>query len=502
MSSSGSRPDLPEGLDLPADDGQAVAVAARRRPGGASVQIRGGAPAAARAEAEGPSFDPATKSLGDALRISFRILQASMVVLVILYILSGFRSVEESERGIRLLFGQVQARDLPAGFQFSWPQPFGDLVKVKISPQTQELNSAFFPRLSETEEKALTDKDKGAQSLADGGSDALDPDADGQLLTADGNIVHARWTVIYQITDAARTEQNIDPDALRKIVSAAAAQGVVHAAATLNIDDILKKQVDTSADASAGTSLIEVRARDRAQAALDKAESGIQITQLVMNTVIPPRRVMRQFEEVQAAQSRKSKAVEDARTSRVDKLTTTAGAAATLLIDLIERYETQLVTGDRAAAQKTLEVIDKVFQREPVEFDGRTIDTFAAGEVAAIIDDARQYRSSAVSQAKADAAYFEAKQALFNSNPLVMVHGDWAGALQAFLGRENVQAIWLPPGLERHVLQINRDPAITAKQEEQRNLKQAEEAQKKRLLEMERQRFERRTDTESRQRTQ
>jgi hypothetical protein len=102
VSGNSSRPDLPEGLDAAVGNGAdaSAAGAARRRGGPASVTIR------RRDDGDGldgaPSLDPATKSLADALRITYRLLQASMVVLIGLYVLSGFQSVKESERGIRL----------------------------------------------------------------------------------------------------------------------------------------------------------------------------------------------------------------------------------------------------------------------------------------------------------------------------------------------------------------------------------------------------------------
>jgi regulator of protease activity HflC (stomatin/prohibitin superfamily) len=501
-------PDGLNGLGLPIADGATATLSPPLRGrGAASVTLRDrSADDGAGGRNSGPFVDPATRSLADALRITYRLLQATMVVLVILYLLSGFQAVKESERGIRLLFGQVKARDLSPGFQFSLPAPLGELVRVGTGAQTMDINKAFFPNLSEDEEKQLLDKNKGAQTLADGGNDSLDPDSDGQLLTADGSIVHTRWSVTYQRAQAWETAQNIEEESERRIVTAAACQGIVHAAAGLTIDDILKKQVGAGAEGApeggGGGSLVELRARENAQRALDKIESGIQITQLVMTTVIPPRRVMRQFEEVQANQSRKTKLIDEARTERADKLTQAAGDAAPLLLRLIERYESELALAEPARAAATLALIDRVLLREAIELDGRTLAPQAFGRVSSILDEARQRRSSVVSEAKEDAAYFQAKRELFNSNPLVMIHGDWSDAFRTFLARPSLQTIWLPPNIDRQTLQINRDPSITAAQQEERNRKQVEEAAKARELKRARENFERRTDAESRTREQ
>ncbi|MFN7020929.1 MAG: SPFH domain-containing protein [Phycisphaerales bacterium] len=471
-----------------------------RRRNAASVtlrQQRSAEPAEGDFQAAG-AIDPATKSLADALKISYRLLLAAMVVLAALYIFSGFQSVKESERGIRLLFGKVQAKDLGSGFQFSAPAPFGELVKVQTGLRTEEINNHFFPKLSEPEEKMITDKDKGPQTLADGGADTLDPDNDGQLLTADGNIVHARWSISYQRTQAWLAEQNINPDFERKIVVSAACQGVVRAAAALTIDDILKKQSESVSGQQVGASKIELRAKEETQAVLNRIESGITINQMAMTLVIPPRKVMRQYEEVQANQSNKSTLIENARTRRKDTLTQAAGTSADLLLSLIDRYEERLTLGRKDDAAATLALIDKVMTNEASEIDGRPVTVRTSGAVAARISDARQYRTSVVNDAQGEAAFFEAKRQLFESNPLVMVHGDWSEAMRKLLNQDSVQVMWLPPGTARQVIQINRDPRIAAEQEERENLRQAEEAERARQLQRERDRFQQRTAPETR----
>ncbi len=490
------RPDLPDDLGLLAVDAGGPNGTSARRRGAASVTFRRGDVD----DQSAPSLDPATKSLADALRITFRLLQLAMVVLVALYLLSGFQSVRESERGIRLVMGRIAARDLPPGFQFSLPAPFGELVKIQTGLQTEEINNQFFPKLSEGDEKALVEKDKGAASLV-GGSDSLDPDADGHLLTADGNIAHARWSVTFQRADSGKFAANIDPEFERRIVNAAACSGIVQASASLTIDDLLRKQLDTTA-AQAGLSKVETLARDAAQQALDRMDSGVQITQLTMTLVIPPRTVMKAFQDVQAAQSKAGRAIEDARNQRNDTLTQAAGEAAPLLIELIDRYELELEKGDPGNADAALALIDRVLSKEEVEIDGERIRPRISGKVSQIIDDARQYRTSSVNRAKADFDMFEAKRAVFRSNPLVMVNSDWSDAFGSLLANETVQAIYLPPDVQRQVLLLNRDPMVNRRLEQERLLKENEEAQKQRILERERARFNQRMDAESKVRDQ
>ncbi|MFM7260582.1 MAG: hypothetical protein ACKO3W_08260, partial [bacterium] len=45
------------------------------------------------------ALDPATQSLGEALRLSYRILQVGILALVVLFLFSGFQSVKEGDTG-------------------------------------------------------------------------------------------------------------------------------------------------------------------------------------------------------------------------------------------------------------------------------------------------------------------------------------------------------------------------------------------------------------------
>src|SRR6185436_8575531 len=76
-------------------------------------------------------FDPANQSLADALRKSFHVLKFLMLVLVVLYFLSGFFTVNPSEVGLKLRYGRVvgtgAATENPVlgpGWHWSWPYPF------------------------------------------------------------------------------------------------------------------------------------------------------------------------------------------------------------------------------------------------------------------------------------------------------------------------------------------------------------------------------------------
>ena len=73
---------------------------------GASAQFEVAAPVAAVA-AMRQAMDPANQSLGEALRLSYRLLQVAIVGLIITFLFSGFQTVQEGMSGIRTIFGKI-----------------------------------------------------------------------------------------------------------------------------------------------------------------------------------------------------------------------------------------------------------------------------------------------------------------------------------------------------------------------------------------------------------
>src|SRR5262249_31462780 len=161
--------------------------------------------------------------------ITFRILQLAMIVLAILFAFSGFQSVREGERGIRLLFGKIRAANLDPGFRFSFPYPVGELVRVNTGAVNLSLDRAFWPYVDEASRSRPIDQLPRTASL--------NPANDGSLLTADNNIAHTQWSVVYRREKPDLYAQNVFTEDEKKLVMMAVQRGIVHATAQVTIDD-------------------------------------------------------------------------------------------------------------------------------------------------------------------------------------------------------------------------------------------------------------------------
>lgn len=447
----------------------------QQSPRDASEQLR----EAPRGPVNDPSMmDPANQSLAEALRITFRILQFAMVVLIVLYLGSGLQSVQANERGVRLIFGKVSATDLRPGFHWAAPYPFGELIKIDVGNQPLELLRPFWPYVEPGRETA------GIEAIRSRA--ALDPTQDGSVLTGDGAIAHTQWSVRYRRADPRVFVETIFPAHEEGFVRAAVARGAVHAIAEVEIDELLKQSaaeqgsVATRAAAIARTTLSE----------MGPVGAGIDIDQVSLQQKIPPVFLRDKFDSVLQAESRASTTREAAQQQAATILSETAGGAADLLVSLIDEYERLTDAGDDAQAAATLAKIDRVLDGAPVEIEGEEVRVSLGGQAASTMSRARQYRDIAVDIARSDLTDFQAKLAVYKSNPSVMVATNWMGALSSFFSDPSLEVFFQPTGTDLYELVINADPEIRARMERERRQRLNEQVQQQRLEDIQRRRTE------------
>jgi membrane protease subunit HflK len=435
-------------------------------------------------------LDPANQSLADALRVMMRLLQGAMVILGVLYILSGMHRVAEGNRGMRLLFGRIVGSDLEPGLHWSAPFPMGDVIKVDTQRHDVPVDKDFWIYIAPGTVDTSPEKQPPTQSLKP------DQGGSGSVITGDGNIAHTKWLVAYERRDASKWAQNMLPEDEKTLVTAAVKRGVVQAISQVTIDDLLRQNVVNG-------KTIPRMAWDVAQKALDQANSGLQITSLTMDPPIPPLAVRTAFNNASAAAANANKAIQEAQTYRGQILNQSAGNAAKYLVAAIDDYEHALAKKDKAGADGTMTTINALLDGSPAEVlrlddEGRPaveetgkptgqkikIESLTTGEVASKINEAKLYRSGVVSRAKSDASRYEAKLAQYTANPSLMIQREWSDAVRAFMAHENVQLMLMPPGINTLELMINEDPdaakSIEVWQKEQERLR----LEKKRLEEL------------------
>lgn len=420
--------------------------------------------------AGGVSLDPAQQSLAEALRITFFILQLGMVALIVLFLFSGAKQIREAERGVRLTFGEVVEQDVPPGLHIGWPYPIGEFVTVETGQQTIRLDDSFFPELSSGQRSRPLDE-LGAVARF-----GLVPGKDGSVLTADGNIVHLRPTVVYRRQRPGEFVRNMLPGVEERIVRAAIERAVTQTFATLTLDQVLMQGMSGGAqagvvDAVAGPqSSIASRVRRLAQETLDAQESGIAIEEVALRDITPPLSIRSSFAEVQSAQSQAEQRREQADRERRERLSQVAGQASELILARIDAYEQALELRDENA-DEVLAQIDALLLGEPVEIDGETRRAMVSGEATNLLNGARRYRTEIESQYRSFAQTFAAKLEQYRTNPGLLVTREWTEALTSFFASPSVETNFLPLAAVPELL-INRDPDIARERERLRNEEQ------------------------------
>jgi membrane protease subunit HflK len=461
------------------------APAAPRRAG--SMTLREGV--------QGPgenAMDPANQSLADALRVMMRLLQVGMVVLGVLYVLSGLQSVKEGERAIRLLFGKKVDENLEPGFRWSAPFPMGELVKVNSQYRVLDISKDFWIYIPAGAVDPSPEKQAPTASLKP------DQGGSGSVITADGNVAHTKWRVGYERSEIGNFASNVLPEDEEKLVLSAVKRGVVQAVAQVTLDDLLQQR-------SVNGMSIPQMAQQIAQDTLKRLNSGLEIKALTMDPPIPPLSVKSAFNSASAAAANANRVIQEAQTYRSQQLNQTAGNAARYLVYYIDEYEHALAKGDQAGADATLTTVNSLLDggsvevlklddngRPEVEETGQptgrkvTLAKATTGDVASTLNSARLYKTGVVSRAKSDAARYEAKLEQYKANPSVMVQREWTDALKAFMARPNVTMQMMPPGVSTLTLLINQDPDVQREIEAFIKEEQRKAAEKKRLEDLQR----------------
>jgi regulator of protease activity HflC (stomatin/prohibitin superfamily) len=164
---------------------------------------------ATSAAEENDQLDAANESLAGALSVSFSVLRIVMILLIAVFLLSGFFTVAPDEVAVRTRFGRIipgpdgEVLHPEGGPYFRWPAPVGQVYRIPTIPRKLNIDESFVFRAAVHEkQRPLSELNQGPR---------LDPQFDGALLTADQSIVHARYEVTYQVLpdNAARFARNV-----------------------------------------------------------------------------------------------------------------------------------------------------------------------------------------------------------------------------------------------------------------------------------------------------
>ena len=256
-----------------------------------------------------------------------------LIILIIIWALSGLYRVLPDEQGVVLRFGKFINTTQP-GLNYHLPYPIENVITPKVT-KVNRIDIGF-----------RSERDTGFTS---GG--VADVPEESLMLTGDENIVNIDFSVFWVIKDAGKFLFKIqDPEGTVKAAAETAMREVI---ARSKIQPILTE----------GRSVIENDTEEIIQQILDEYNSGIQITQVQTQKADPPDQVIDAFRDVQAARADMERSKNEAEAYKKQVVAKAEGEASRFLSIYNEYAKAKQVTQERMfleTMEKVLADINKI----------------------------------------------------------------------------------------------------------------------------------------------
>ena len=267
-----------------------------------------------------------------------------LIIIAILWTLSGLYRVLPDEQGVVLRFGKFVNTTQP-GLNYHFPYP----IETVLTPKVTKVNRIDIGFRSE--------RDSGFTS---GG--VADVPEESLMLTGDENIVNIDFSVFWVIKNAGNFLFKIqDPQGTVKAAAETAMREVI---ARSNIQPILTE----------GRSLIETDTQEIIQQILDEYNSGIQITQVQTQKADPPDQVIDAFRDVQAARADMERSKNEAEAYSNDVIPRARGEAAKIL-QAAEAYKKEVVAKAEGEASRFLSIYNEYAKAKEVTQERMFLET-------------------------------------------------------------------------------------------------------------------------------
>lgn len=269
------------------------------------------------------------QALFGALAATIKLLRWLLLGLVAIYLGSGITRVAPNEDALVYRLGKLQREVHPPGLCFALPPPIDRVVKVPTRTQHEVFLNAWAPeelaagvtpppastappppQIPASLLAVLPAANVGLAATAAPAGKGLHPVFDGYTLTGDANIVQARLTLRYRITDPFAYVAAASPAVLPTLLDALVTDAATDALAATRIDDAL----------GSGVERFRTRVRQQAQERCDALRLGIELVAFEVNSIAPPQATAAAFADVTSAQVESRTTLEQARTYRAQTL--------------------------------------------------------------------------------------------------------------------------------------------------------------------------------------
>ena len=237
---------------------------------------------------------------------------------LVLWAFSGVYTIAPEEQGLVLRFGEYH-RTTDPGLHLHAPYPIEKVIKVPVlTVRRVEIG------------------DRGNQRV----------EAESLMLTGDENIIDVSFMVQWQVQDAEKFAFNIrNPDDTVKLAAQSAMREVIGDTAI-------------AAALAEGRQKVQNDARTLLQSILDEYQTGILVTEVLLQRADPPAAVIDDYRDVQRARADKERVINEAQAYGNRVVPQARGQAAQLRAEA-EAYKDQVVARADGAAQRFVAVYDQ-----------------------------------------------------------------------------------------------------------------------------------------------
>jgi membrane protease subunit HflK len=389
-------------------------------------------------------MDAGSKSLAEALRISFAVLKIIMAVLIVLFFTSGIFTVAPDQRAMVLRFGKIRgdttdSRILGPGLHWAVPYPVEEVIKLPARNTVLKtaIDSFWYDETSTSP------------------GTTLNPVTDGYCITrndtiadlkgggSDYNIIHAKWQLTYRISDCELFFKNINlkrpdagqslidviPQSIEPFLKAVASEAIVVSMVNFSIDEAIKSDSRMAKDAE---KLLQKK--------LDDMNTGIEVDSIQLTAVTWPRQVNDAFVASIKASNEADKTIREAKGYAESKINEAGGS----------------------------EMINAVLSPDTNSQQREYYWNNASGTVQQTIAEARAYKTKVVESAKANADYLKKLLPEYQKRPKLVVQRIYQDAIEEVLSHTQETIIAQPSGDIKNSefrVMINRDPTIGKEKE-------------------------------------
>ncbi len=272
------------------------------------------------------------------------------LVVVVVWLLTGFYRVNTDSQGVVLTFGEWNEVTTGPGLHYWFPAPIGEV----LTPQVTRVNRTDIGFRGESDTPT-----RGGGAIGDVPRESL-------MLTGDQNIADVDFTVQWVVGDAGKFLFRVrDPEVTVKAVAESVMREVVGRTALEPLITDQRQQVESGA-------------QDLLQQVLDEYDTGVLVQRVQLLNASAPPQVIDAFNEVQRARQDKERLSNQAQAYQ-NRIVPTARGEAARIVEDANAYRERVIKEAEGEAARFIDIYESY--KNAREVTRRRLYLEALGEV-------------------------------------------------------------------------------------------------------------------------